>query len=91
MEAGATALAFAAETLPAAHGLSIRHNRRGEPAAAFELCLVCDNPEQAYGQAVAAGATALQPVQQKPWGQKVGYVSDLNGCLVELCSPVDPG
>ncbi len=91
METGATALAFAAETLAGIHGLSIRNNRRGEPAAAFELCLVCDSPEQAYDHAVAAGATALKPVEQKPWGQKVGYVSDLNGCLVELCSPVSPG
>jgi lactoylglutathione lyase len=24
----------------------------------------------------------------KPWGQKVSYVRDLNGCLVEVCSPV---
>ena len=34
METGATALAFAAETLAGTHGLLIRHNRRGEPAAA---------------------------------------------------------
>jgi hypothetical protein len=26
--------------------------------------------------------------KQKPWGQTVGYVHDLNGFLVEICSPM---
>lgn len=86
METGATALAFAAETLAESHGFSIRPNRSGEVAAAFELCLVCDSPEQAYDHAVAAGAVALKPAERKPWGQQVAYVRDLNGCLVELCT-----
>jgi len=34
------------------------------------------------------GATPEKAVTEKPWGQRVGYVRDLNGCLVELCSPV---
>ncbi|WP_257388138.1 VOC family protein [Tahibacter caeni] len=91
METGATALAFAAETLAETHGFAIRHNSPGETAAGFEICLVSDTPEQAYDRAVAAGAVALKAVEPKPWGQKVGYVRDLNGCLVELCSPVSPG
>lgn len=25
---------------------------------------------------------------EKPWGQTVGYVRDINGVLIELCSPM---
>jgi hypothetical protein len=32
----------------------------------------------------------VKAVEEKPWGQKLGYVRDLNGCLVEICSPVKP-
>ncbi|WP_234824496.1 VOC family protein [Ensifer adhaerens] len=43
-------------------------------------------PHQAYEKAVSAGASPVKPPEEKPWGQVVGYVRDLNGCLVELCS-----
>jgi hypothetical protein len=37
---------------------------------------------------VAAGALpAAEPVR-KPWGQTVAYVRDLDGFLVELCTPM---
>ncbi|HSI51258.1 MAG TPA: VOC family protein [Ideonella sp.] len=90
METGATALAFASEALSEANGLAIRPNTSRDIAAGIEICLATETPEQAYERAVAAGATPLKPVTQKPWGQRVGYVRDLNGCLVELCSPMVP-
>jgi uncharacterized glyoxalase superfamily protein PhnB len=49
---------------------------------------VSDDVAGAYARAVAAGAAAVQEPRQKPWGQTVGYVRDLNGVLVELCSPL---
>lgn len=91
LETGETALGFAAESMADASGISIRPNRPGEAAAGFELCLVSDHPEGAYARALAHGARAEKPVEVKPWGQRVGYVRDLNGCLVELCSPVGAG
>ena len=33
-------------------------------------------------------AIALAKPKKKPWGQMVSYVRDLNGVIVELCSPV---
>ncbi|MFO0110274.1 MAG: VOC family protein, partial [Alphaproteobacteria bacterium] len=33
-------------------------------------------------------AAPLKKPEQKPWGQTVAYVRDLNGFLVEICSPV---
>ncbi len=41
-----------------------------------------------YRRAVQAGAQAVvEPVAQ-PWGQRISYVRDLDGHLVEICSPV---
>ena len=88
MDTGETKLAFAAESMADINGIRIRRNKPAEVAAGFELCLVSDDPEAAFARAVAAGAVAERPVAVMPWGQKVGHVRDLNGCLVEICSPV---
>ncbi len=88
LETGSTVLAFAGEPMAAMNGLAIRPNRKADLAAGFEIAFVTDDPEAAYGKAVSAGASAVKPPELKPWGQTVGCVRDLNGCLVELCSPV---
>lgn len=88
METGSTALAFASERLAEANGIAIRPNTLRDVAAGIEICLVTDAPEAAYEHAVASGAVPVKPVERKPWGQDVSYVRDLNGCLVEICSPV---
>ncbi|GAB3260138.1 VOC family protein [Chitinimonas naiadis] len=88
METGATALAFADEKMADMHGIAIRPQRPGETPAGTEICLVTDAPEAAYAHAVANGAVALKMPEHKPWGQVVSYVRDLNGYLVEICSPV---
>ncbi len=85
---GDTVLAFAAEPMAAANGLSIRPNRPTEAPAGFEIALVTADPIGAYAQALAAGATAVSAPAAKPWGQLVGYVRDGNGCVVEICSPI---
>ncbi|ONG54403.1 glyoxalase [Pseudoroseomonas deserti] len=88
LETGATTLAFAGEEMAALNGAEIRPNRADAPAAGFEVAFVTDDPAAAYALAIAAGATGVTPPAQKPWGQVVGHVRDLNGCLVEICSPV---
>lgn len=88
METGATALAFAVESLAKENGLTVRPNRVKEDAAAVEVALVTPDVQAAYERAVKAGAQAAQPPKQKPWGQTVAYVRDLDGVLVELCTPI---
>jgi len=88
METGATALAFADEKMAGMNGLTIQPQRKDAPPASVELCLVSATPEAAYAHAIAHGAQALKTPEAKPWGQVVGYVRDLNGYLVEICSPV---
>jgi uncharacterized glyoxalase superfamily protein PhnB len=88
METGATALAFAAESLARENGLTVRPNRAGEDSAAVEVALVTPDVQAAFERAVKAGARPAVPPKQKPWGQTVAYVRDISGVLVELCTPM---
>ena len=87
MDTGATTLQFADERAATATGVSVRPNRPHEQAAASQLAFVADDVHAAYDTAVAAGAVAEVVPLQKPWGQTLGYLRDLNGCLIELSSP----
>jgi lactoylglutathione lyase len=33
-----------------------------------------------------AGATIVKEPEAKPWGQTAGYLRDINGIIVELCT-----
>lgn len=88
MDTGATVLAFAAESMIEEQGASFRRTRPGEAPPGMEIGLVTADVRGAFAKAVAAGAVPLLPPKEKPWGQLVGYVRDLNGALVEICSPM---
>ena len=76
-------------TVPRTVGRNPFHRTRpGEVPPGMEIALVTDDVAAAFEKAVAAGALPLMPPKEKPWGQVVGYVRDLNGALVELCSPM---
>jgi len=53
-----------------------------------EMAFITENIEADFQKAIDAGATEFVPVAEKPWGQKVGYVRDNNGFLIEICTPV---
>ncbi len=86
---GATRLAFAAEVLASEHAGEFQPSRPSESPQAVEVVLVTDDVQGAFNRAVEAGASALRPPVEKPWGQVVAYVRDLNGFLVELCTAWD--
>lgn len=54
----------------------------------MEMAFVTEEIAKDFQIALDAGATLLEKVKQKPWGQKVGYVRDINGIIIELCTPV---
>ena len=89
METGDTVLAFAGNEAAEMNGLAIVPNNPKGPAAGWEICFVTQAVEAAYDRAVSAGCTAVSAPSQKPWGQMVSYVRDLDGCLVEIASPID--
>lgn len=88
MDTGATTLSFAAYGLAKSNlPGGFRENDVRRYPAGFEIALVCDDVEQAYARALAAGAVAVSAPKPKPWGQVVAFVRDRDGILVELCSP----
>ena len=90
MDTGETTLAFASEELAKMNGLCIQsHNPRENPSG-FELAFVTPNIKKAYETALKGGAQSILPPTQKPWDQTVSYVADLNGILIEICSPLQP-
>jgi len=88
MDTGATALAFASEDTVWTTCDGFRRNRLEDQAAGAEVALVTDDVPKSFTRAVAAGALpVVQPIE-KPWGQMISYVRDINGILVEICSAV---
>lgn len=87
METGVTALAFADETDTPTHEV-IEPSRPARKAPSVEVAFIVDDVQAAFDKAVSAGATAIVKPVEKPWGQTVSYVRDLNGFLVELCTVV---
>ena len=88
LDTGDTTLAFAAEHMADVVGITITPNRADATASGIELAFVAEDVAGSYETAVKAGATEVSAPHQTPWGQTVSYVRDLNGVLVEICSPV---
>jgi lactoylglutathione lyase len=55
---------------------------------AIEIAFTTENVQEVYDNAIAAGAVPESPPQWKPHGQTVSYVRDLDGFLVEICTPM---
>lgn len=72
----------------ATHEMAPQVSGTREAPAGFEVWLETDDVPAAYSRAVEAGAEAVAEPVEKPWGQTVAYVRDLNGTLVELGEPV---
>jgi lactoylglutathione lyase len=89
LETGGTALAFAANELGASNFPNgFIRNDRANPPAGIEIGFTTDNVAATFAQAVTAGAIVIVAPTAKPWGQTVAYVRDLDGVLVEICSPM---
>lgn len=54
----------------------------------MELVFVTTKVQEVLENAIQAGGKKVQPVVLKPWGQKVAYLRDPAGILIELCSPM---
>ena len=52
------------------------------------MAFVTETIEEDFQKAVDAGAEKYVDIKEKPWGQKVGYLRDINGILIEICTPM---
>ncbi len=86
LDTGATTLAFAGIAMLQEAGKS---PARADPnAPVSEIAFVTDDVAGSFSKAIKTGAKSMQEPTKMPWGQTVSFVSDMNGFLVEICSPV---
>ncbi|WP_222165177.1 VOC family protein [Edaphocola aurantiacus] len=89
LQTGPTTLSFASETLAGSNlPNGFAHADAAQKPFAIELGFVTDDVSAMIEKAIAAGARLYAAPAVKPWGQTVAYVRDLNGFLIELCTPV---
>jgi uncharacterized glyoxalase superfamily protein PhnB len=86
LDTGATTLSFSSFELMKELGKQPSDSRTIGPN--FEIALETPDVPMALKQAIEAGATLEQDTEDMPWGQTIAYVKDINGFLVELCTPV---
>jgi lactoylglutathione lyase len=91
LETGTTLLAFLGEAFldeaALLGGLRTRPNRPELDPVAAHIALWSNEIDRDWSRALAAGAVLVKPLEQKPWGQTVGYLRDQDGIVVELCTP----
>jgi lactoylglutathione lyase len=60
-------------------------------APGFEIGFKVGNVDVAYVELVGLGAAAAVPPRTRPWGQRVAYLRDPDGHLVELVQDGEDG
>lgn len=89
LSTGETTISFASKKL-AAQNLKdgfVESNLENKPFA-IELGFITDNVGDLVQKATSFGAVLVKEPTQKPWGQIVAYVRDLDGFLIEICTEV---
>ena len=86
LQTGNTKLSFS--SLELMQQLGKNPTKANPKAPSFEIALETDDVAAAVTKAISAGAQLIQDVEEMPWGQTIAYVTDKNGFLVELCTPI---
>lgn len=89
LSTGETTISFASKKL-AAQNLPdgfIESTLEDRPFA-IELGFITDNVGELVQKATSFGAVLIKEPTQKPWGQIVAYVRDVDGFLIEICTEV---
>lgn len=89
LSTGATTLSFATTTLASSNLKDgfIESSLAQKPFG-IEIGFTTDDVEATVNKAIEAGATLAAAPKTKPWGQTVAYVRDLDGFLIEICTPM---
>jgi len=62
---------------------------KSEKPVGMEMAFISENITEDFKRAIDAGASEFESIKEKPWGQKVGCVRDINGILIEICTPIE--
>ena len=86
---GETTLSFASITLAKSNLTDgFTESSLANKPFGIEIGFTTDNVEESVSRAITAGATIVENPKTKPWGQVVAYVRDLDGFLIEICTPM---
>lgn len=87
---GETTLSFASITLANSNLKDgfIESNLTNKPFG-IELGFTTDNVEETVKAVINAGGTILENPKTKSWGQVVAYIRDIDGFLIEICTPMN--
>ncbi|EEF31015.1 uncharacterized protein LOC8281881 [Ricinus communis] len=90
LESGQTTIAFTPIHQHETDDLSgtVRTPHFGRERAPIEVCFAYADVDVAYKRAVENGAAPVSEPEEKQWGQRVGYVRDLDGIVVRMGSYV---
>ncbi len=89
LNTGATTISFASINMAKSNlaGGFIENNLSEKPFAT-EIGFVTEEVEKFVEQSIKSGATLIQEPKQTPWGQTVAYIRDIDGFLIEICTPM---
>lgn len=89
LDTGGTTISFASLELGASNfSKSFDKVEKEKNAIGIELAFTTENIKVDFQKAIDQGAEVFEKIVEKPWGQKVGYLRDINGVLIEVCTPV---
>ena len=91
---GETTIAFASLALGNANlknGYIPSSSKKSDESKPFgvEMAFITEDIEVDFKKAIDVGAIEYEPIVEKPWGQKIGYLRDNNGFLIEICTPIE--
>lgn len=86
---GSTTIAFANLELGNANfQKGFAESKMSEKPFGIELAFTTLEVEKVMENAIRHGAELLEQMVTKPWGQQVGYLRDVNGFIIEICTPI---
>ncbi|KAF9596295.1 hypothetical protein IFM89_008821 [Coptis chinensis] len=90
LESGQTTIAFTPEQQHETDDITgaVQKPRSNNERNPLEVCFAYTDVDAAYKRAVENGAVPVHEPEDKPWGQKVGYVRDIDGIVVRIGSHV---
>lgn len=89
LETGQTTISFASKELAKSNLRNgFTESSLEKKPFASELGFTTENVAEIVKIAEVNGATILELPKEKPWGQTVAYIRDLDGFLIEICTPM---
>jgi lactoylglutathione lyase len=86
---GETTLSFASKPLANSNLKNgFLESHLTEKPFGIEIGFITDDVAVTLEKAVQVGAIIAEEPKQKPWGQTVAYLRDIDGFLIEICTPM---